>query len=69
MYVSSSCAHPKTEDIKELIVLGGGRITDDVNKAKHIVGFVPDRDCLKETWILSSIMQGNVLNITKQFKI
>ncbi|XP_065224517.1 uncharacterized protein MCPH1 [Planococcus citri] len=69
MFVSPSCAHPKTDDIKELIMLGGGRITDNAAKAKHIVGHVAQRECLKETWILSSIMQGQVLNITSHFKI
>lgn len=69
MHVSKNCGHPKTEDIKELIILGGGNITDNVEKAKYIIGYLPQRECLKETWILSCIMQGHVLNITKHFKI
>lgn len=58
IYVSPQC---KCADIKELILLCGGKVTERKSRARYIIGkfykndSVTKRICLDFTWILDSI--------------
>lgn len=65
MYVSKSCIQPKVEDLKELILLGSGRLEEHPDKAAHIIGFMPKHEYVKEVWILNCILQCYIIDINK----
>lgn len=68
MYVSRSCTQPSVEDIKELILLGGGRLEEKLVQASYIIGSVPKRKHIKEIWILNCILQGSIVDLNKYVK-
>lgn len=66
IYVSADC---KCSDIKELILLCGGRLTDSKRRARYIIGKYYDKHfngiCLDMAWILDSISISKIKKIDK----
>lgn len=66
IYVSSEC---KCSNVKELILLCGGRLTDSKRRARFIIGKFYDNNfnglCLDMTWVLDSISISKIKKTNK----
>ena len=58
IYVENG-TNPPTRIIKDLIKTAGGEITEDVKRAKIVIGV----EGLKEAWIMDSITTGKVQSV------
>lgn len=68
VYVSKLCTQPTSDDLEEIITLAGGSLVNSFHKASFIVGPVPDREYVKEVWILNCILQGMVIDAKKYIR-
>lgn len=68
MYVSSECCQPSASQLKELIVLGGGRLEESPQRASYIIGRSPKRRYVKEIWILNCLLRGCVIDANKYIR-
>jgi len=64
VYISSDCTAPQGE-IKQLILGGGGSVSDDATSASVVVGEKSPKmdkaDCVTEKWVLDSVQYHLVM--------
>lgn len=70
-YVSTLCRPVTFNNIKELLLLGGAKLTDNRYKAKYIIGDKrradDDRYYLTANWVLDSITAMQVQKFSKYY--
>lgn len=69
IYISKNC-NSRYEDLKELVVLSGGKLSEIVADAKIIVGIhIEDssKKCVTAEWILDSITLGRCKTIGPKY--